>query len=90
MIEVKMFWYMYKVVYKLKLKVDNVQIASSGTFQKHVREENQEVPQRQHLFCFLGDAVPRASRLPRNQTSLPVHHHSKWTHLLSGVCQDEL
>lgn len=81
---------MYEVIYKRKLTVDSVQIASSGTFQKHIREENQELQQRQPLFCFLGDAVPRASRLPRNQTSLPVCHHSKWPLLLSGVCQDEL
>lgn len=44
---------------KLKLKMDVVQMTSAGAFWERIREENQEGPQRQHLSCFLGAAIPR-------------------------------
>lgn len=34
-------------------------MTSAGAFWEHIREENQEGPQRQHLSCFPGDAIPR-------------------------------
>lgn len=64
-------------------------MTSVGGFQEHVREENQEGPQRQLLSCFLGEA-PQPPRPPGSQTAFPVCHHSKQPIPLSGICQNEL